>query len=178
MKGLREIPGIVDVLQDWENRVIRVSVKVDQARARLVGITSRDVANSLNSMISGGEVTQYREGDEEIPVILRGTEAERTNVAAIRGLNVFSKKLGTAVPLEQIADIQGGWDFYRIKRRGQQRTMTISAKHPNLKADQIYTTLKPAIDSLDLPEGYSWELGGELEQSKKAQAYLFASTPD
>lgn len=177
MKGLREIPGIVDVMQDWENRVIRISVKVDQARARLVGVTSRDVANSLNSMISGGEVTQYREGDEAIPVILRGTDAERTNVAAIRDLNIFSPTLGTAVPLEQIAEIEGGWDFYRIKRRGQQRTITISAKHQTLKADQIYTALKPAIESLGLPEGYNLALGGELEQSAKAQGYLFANMP-
>jgi multidrug efflux pump subunit AcrB len=177
MQGLNKIPGIVDVIQDWENRVIRISVKVDQARARLVGVTSRDVANSLNSLISGAEVTQYREGDEAIPVILRGTDAERKNVAAIRGLNIFSPNLGTAVPLEQIADIQGGWDFYRIKRRGQQRTVTISAKHPTLKADQIYTALKPAIESLDLPEGYNLALGGELEQSAKAQGYLFANMP-
>jgi len=174
MESLQEIPGIVDVRQDWENRVLRLNVKVDQARARRAGITSRDVANSLNSLISGAEVTQYREGDEAIPVIVRSTKAERTNVSAIHNINIYSSTRGTAVPLEQIADIKGDWEFYRIKRRGQQRTVTISAKHPTLKADQIYTALKPAIESLDLPQ---WALGGELEQSAKAQAYLFANMP-
>jgi multidrug efflux pump subunit AcrB len=177
MESLEGIPGIVDVRQDWENRVLGLSVKVDQARARRAGITSRDVANSLNSLISGAEVTQYREGDEEIPVIVRSTKAERTNVSAIYNMNVYSSTTGTAVPLEQVADIKGDWEFYRIKRRGQQRTVTISAKHPTLKADQIYSALKPAIESLDLPPGHKWELGGELEQSAKAQAYLFANMP-
>jgi len=177
MESLREIPGIVDVRQDWENRVIRLDVKVDQSRARRAGITSRDVANSLNSLISGAEVTQYREGDEAIPVILRSTKAERTNLAAIHSINIYSSTRGTAVPLEQIADIHGDWEFYRIKRRGQQRTVTISAKHPTLKADQIYAALKPAIESLDLPPNHKWALGGELEQSAKAQGYLFANMP-
>ena len=177
MQSLQEISGIFDVKQDWENRVLRINVKVDQARARRAGVTSRDVANSLNALISGAEVTEYRDGDETVPVILRGTEAERTNVSTIRGMNIYSNARGTSVPLEQIADIQGDWDFYRIKRRGQERTVTISAKHPVLKADQIYATLMPAIDSLDLPPGYNFALGGELEQSAKAQGYLFANMP-
>ena len=177
MDSLKEIPGIVDVKQDWENRVLRLNVKVDQARARRAGITSRDVATSLNSLISGAEVTQYREGDEEIPVIVRSTEAERKNASEIYNMNVYSNSTGASVPLEQIAEIKGDWEYYRIKRREQQRTVTISAKHPTLKADQIYNALKPAIEKLDLPPGYEWELGGELEQSAKAQAYLFANMP-
>ena len=177
MESLKEIPGIVDIKQDWENRVLRLNVRVDQARARRAGITSRDVASSLNSLISGAEVTQYREGDEEIPVIVRSTEAERKNVSEIYHMNVYSSTTGTAVPLEQVAEIKGDWEFYRIKRRGQQRTVTISAKHPTLKADQIYTALKPEIETLDLPPDHKWDLGGELEQSAKAQAYLFANLP-
>jgi multidrug efflux pump subunit AcrB len=177
IQSLRGIPGIVDVRQDWENRVARVSVKVDQARARRAGVTSRDVANSLNTLISGAEVTEYREGDEAIPVILRGEEADRINAAGVRSMNIYSRARGTSVTLEQIADIDGDWDFYRIKRRDQQRTITVSAKHPVLKADQIYAALKPAIDSLDLPQGYDLALGGELEQSAKAQGYLFANMP-
>ena len=177
LQKLREIPGIIDVMQDWENRILRINVKVDQTRARRAGVTSRDVANSLSTFISGAEVTDYREGDEAIPVVLRGSQAERTNAAAIRSLKVYSSARGVNVPLEQIADIRADWDFYRIKRRGQERTMTISAKHSVLKADQIYAAVRPAIDALDLPYGYQWQLGGELEQSAKAQGYLFANMP-
>jgi multidrug efflux pump subunit AcrB len=177
LDSLHSIPGTVDVMQDWENRVLRINVKIDQSRARRAGVTSRDVANSLNSLVSGSTVTDYYEGDEAIPIILRGTEAERTSIANIKGLNIHSSSRGTNVPLEQIADIQADWDFYRIKRRGQERTITISTKHQFLKAAQIYDALKPAIDTLNLPQGYKWELGGELEQSAKAQGYLAANMP-
>jgi len=177
LDGLNGIPGIVDVMQDWENRILKINVRVDQARARRAGVTSRDVANSLNALVTGADITDYREGDEVIPIVLRGTAAERTNASNIKSMNIYSSARGTNVPLTQIADIEGLWDFYRIKRRGQVRTVTISAKHQLLKAGQIYEALKPAIDQMDLPTGYRLEMGGELEQSAKAQGYLFANMP-
>ncbi len=177
LRSLHGIPGIVDVKQDWENRVLKVNVRVDQARARRAGVTSRDVANSLNALVSGASITDYREGDEAIPIVLRGTEAERTNASNIASMSIYSSTRGTNVPLAQIADIEAVWDVYRIKRRGQERTVTIAAKHQFLKAGQIYDALKPAIDKLDLPPGYHWEMGGELEQSAKAQGYLIANMP-
>jgi multidrug efflux pump subunit AcrB len=177
LRGLHGIPGIVDVMQDWENRVLKVNVRVDQARARRAGVTSRDVAISLNSLVSGAAITDYREGDRVIPIVLRGAEAERTTAANIRSISIYSAVRGTNVPLTQIADIEPAWDLYRIKHRGMERTVSISAKHQFLKAGQIYEALKPAIDTLDLPPGYKWEMGGELEQSSKAQGYLFANMP-
>lgn len=177
LDSLHAIPGTVDVMQDWENRVLRMNVKVDQDRARRAGVTSRDVANSLNALVSGATVTDYREGDEAIPVIIRGTEDVRTSAASLRSLSIYSSSRGTNVPLEQIADVSADWDLYRIKRRGQERTVTISSKHQNLKAAQIYEALEPAIASLNLPPGYEWNLGGELEQSAKAQGYLAANMP-
>jgi multidrug efflux pump subunit AcrB len=177
LDSLHAIPGTVDVMQDWENRVLRMNVKVDQDRARRAGVTSRDVANSLNALVSGATVTDYREGDEAIPVIIRGTEDVRTSAASLRSLSIYSSSRGTNVPLEQIADVYADWDLYRIKRRGQERTVTISSKHQYLKAAQIYEALKPAIASLDLPPGYEWNMGGELEQSAKAQGYLAANMP-
>jgi multidrug efflux pump subunit AcrB len=177
LKSLHAVPGIVDVMHDWENRVLKIDVRIDQARARRAGVTSRDVANSLNALVSGANVTDYREGDEVIPIVLRGTEADRTNVSNIRDLNIYSSSRDTNVPLSQIADFAPVWDYYRIKRRGQERTVTVSAKHPTLKADQIFAAMKPALDKLDLPPGYRWEMGGELEQSAKSQRYLAANMP-
>ena len=46
-----------------------------------------------------------------------------------------------------------------------------------MKANQIFAAMKPALDKLDLPRGYRWEMGGELEQSAKSQGYLFANMP-
>ncbi len=177
LAGFRAIPGTVEIEQDWENRVLKADVKVDQTRARRAGVTSADIANTLNAFVSGAPITDYREGDAVIPVVFRGEEAERNELASLRSLDVYSSGRGTNVPLTQIADIQGIWVPYTINRRNLERTVTVSAKHLHLQAGQLVEAMQPALDSLDLPPGYRWELGGELENAEIAQGHLFANFP-
>ena len=150
---------------------------MDQARARRAGVTSEEVANSLNTFIDGAPVTDYREGDKVIPVVIRAVEEERDNIAQLRAINVYSVNSGRTVSLGQIAEFKPRWDPSVIKRFDQERTITVSAKHQYLKADQIFDALKPAIDGLDLPHGYWWEMGGELEASLEANEKLAKNVP-
>ena len=142
MAALRAVPGTIDVEQDWENSVLKVNVVVDQNRARRAGVTSRDIASTLNTFVSGGAITDYREGDAVIPIVLRGSEDERNQLATLLALNVYSSATGESVPLVQIADIQSRWEPYRVNRRNLERTVTVSAKHlhigarPTLRRDQ------------------------------------------
>jgi multidrug efflux pump subunit AcrB len=177
LEGLRAIPGTVDVMQDWENKIWKVTIEVDQARARRAGVTSKEVADSLNAYIDGTILTEYREGDTIIPVVGRGIVAERNNPARIRTLNIFSNLRRTNVPISQIADSTVEGQLSRIKRRDQERTITVSAKHQVLKAGDLFEALQPAMKTLDLPPGYSWAMGGELEKQAEAQGYLFEYLP-
>jgi len=177
LAGFRAVPGTIDIEQDWENRTLQVEVAVDQARARRAGVTSADIAGSLNAFVSGGRVTDYREGDDVIPIVLRGRSDERNQLAALSGLSIYSQATGENVPLSQVADIDGVWSPYRINRRDLQRTITVSAKHPRLKADQLVDAVQPALSTLDLPAGYHWEMGGELENAAQARGHLFANFP-
>ena len=175
--ALRAVPGTIDIRHDWENRVVTVEVLVDQVRARRAKVSSQEVANSLNAYIDGAKVTEYREGDKIIPIVIRGLEEERDSLANLRAISVYSSQTKKNVPLVQIADLRPRWDYSRIKRRNQERTITVSAKHRHLNAGELFEAVKPTIDALELPQGYWWEHGGELEASAKAQGYLFASMP-
>lgn len=177
LAAFRAVPGTIDIRQDWENPILKVLVSVDQARARRAEVTSSDIATSLNAFVSGGRVTDYREGDSVIPIVLRGAEDERSQLANLSGLNVHSQASGRTVPLSQIADITGVWEPYRINRRNLERTITVSAKHVHLKADELVEQVQPALDTLDLPPGYQWEMGGELESAAEARGHLFANFP-
>jgi multidrug efflux pump len=177
LAAFRAIPGTIEIEQDWENEILKVEVVVDQTRARRAGVTSRDIASSLNAFVSGGAITDYREGDAVIPIVLRGTQEERDQLASLFGINVYSGATGASVPLSQIADIRGVWEPYRIDRRNLQRTVTVSAKHLRLKARQLANEVMPAVQTLDLPAGYHWEMGGELESAEQAQERLFANFP-
>ncbi len=177
MAALRAIPGTLNINQDWENKVLTVKVIVDQVRARRTGVTSEEVADSLNAFIDGAYITDYREGDTVIPVVIRAVEEERDNIAQLRNINIYSSKTGKNVPLSQIANFEPRWDPSVIKRFNQERTITVEARHQFLKAAQLFAKLRPAIDGLDLPAGYGWEVGGELESSKESNQKLAKNLP-
>jgi multidrug efflux pump subunit AcrB len=175
--ALREVPGSFDIKDDWENRILKVKVLVDQARARRAGVTSEEVAYSLSAFLDGVEVTDYREGDTVIPVLLRGEAAERGDLSRLTAINVYSVGRGVAVPLPQVAELEPVFQYGRIKRRNQERTLTVQAKSHTLTAGQILAALGPALEALDLPPGHRYEVGGELEKSAEARAALFAWLP-
>ena len=86
--AIRKINGTRDIQDDWDNRLVKIVVDIDQARARRAGVTSESVAGALNAMLSGVAITDYREGDTVIPVYLRAEGEERTNIDRLRTLNI------------------------------------------------------------------------------------------
>ena len=174
---LLALPGALDVRQDWNNLVPRVSINVDQARARRVGVSTVDVGKSLNFFITGDEISDFYYGYTNVPIIARGDERERTSLNSIYTLGVYSSSTKKNVPLIQVADASthGGYD--RIKRYNQQVAITVSGKSSVLKASQMLEIIKPKLDEVKFPKGNHWEVGGELEESAKAQRRLMKWFP-
>jgi len=177
IEALRAIPGMDSVKQDWENRIAKIKVDVDQSRARAAGVSSQDVANALNMYLSGASVTDYREGDSVIPVIMRSDQEARGALSDLQALAVYSRQHGRWIPLPQVASIHGEWTDARIRRRDQARTLTVSAKHATMAAAELLPLLQPRIDALGLPPGHQVEIGGEIESQAEANEKLFAALP-
>ncbi len=173
---IRQIPGTINIKDDWENRLIKLIVKVDQARARRAGVTSQSIANALDSILSGSIVTDFREGDTIIPIYLRAEGDVRTNIDRLRTLNIATVA-GAPVPLLQVADFDGVAEFSMIQRRNLKRVVTVSAKHSIKSAAELDALISPALSELNLPDGYDIEKGGEIEGSSDAQSSLFANMP-
>lgn len=172
---LKSIPAMVTVSNDWQNQVIRLMLTVDQAGARRVGVSTESLANTLNAYFDGVPITDYREGDKIIPLILRGERAVN-NIDLLRTLPVLSQDQ-KAVPLIQISNFSPLIVPEKIKRFDQQRTITVSAKHQNLQASELHVKMLPFIKSLALPAGYTIEFGGEVEGAARANAALFKYMP-
>jgi multidrug efflux pump subunit AcrB len=171
MAALREIPGTTDIKQDWNNRVFTVKADVDQARALRAGVTSKDVAETLEFFIDGTTTTNYHKGNVQIPIVGRGVEAERDSPDSLRTLGIRSSS-GDRVPLNQVADVYAVGELNRIVRYNQERTITVSAKNQALKASEIFAGIKPTLSGMTFPKKHHWEVGGELEDSAKAQKNL------
>jgi multidrug efflux pump len=174
---LMAMPGALDVRQDWNNLVPRVKIDVDQARARRVGLTTKDVGNSLNFFITGNQLSDYYYGYTYVPIVARGDQTERQSLDSIYTVGVYSPLTKRNVPIIQIADIYSQGEYDRIKRYNQEVCVTVSGKNTIMAAGQIFEALLPALNKIEFPPGNHWELGGELEESQKAQRRLLKWFP-
>ena len=177
MQAFREVPGTRGIRSDWENPVLKLVVDVDQERARRAGVTSEEIARALSSQLEGLSITDYREGDKVIPVVLRAADGERDDLDRVRTLEVFSASRGTSVPLLQVADFTGVVEPSQIRRVDQERAVTVAAKHQHFSARDLYARVRPAVDAIALPSGYRIETQGEIRASTEANGALFQYAP-
>jgi multidrug efflux pump subunit AcrB len=171
------VPGTVGIKQDWENKTLKLIVDVDQTRARRAGVTSTDVAAALGASFAGTTVTDFREGDKILPIMVRGEANLRHSLAGLQRILIYSAGSKSFVGLAQVANVRGEWQFGRIKRQDQQRTLTIEARNPDVPAPKLFAAIKPTLDKLDLPAGTKWEIGGEIEDQEEANENLFGFLP-
>lgn len=173
-------PGVKNISDNWGARTKKIAVRVDQPRARRAGVTSQDVALSLQASLSGLRTTEYREGDELIPVVLRSVAADRDDVGKLESIEIFSQITGSSVPLKQVADVVVEWQPSKILRRDRLKTVTISAAlEPGLTPLAVFEDIQGWIQpaSKNWPVGYRWEFGGEYEASVEANASIGVKLP-
>ena len=168
---IRTNPHLRDVVTDWgePSRVVRVDVIQD--KARLLGVSSQDIANSLYGVIGGATITTVRDDIYQIAVVARAVPEERNSIDLLRDLQLWSAN-GKAVPLAAVANLRYETEQPVVWSRNRVPTITISgARLDETQADTIVDQLQPAISafSANLPVGYKVEVGGSVEESAKAQ---------
>lgn len=179
LQVLRSMPGNSELRTDWQNRIMKISVNVDQQRARRAEITSDDIAASLSAYFSGSMITQYREKDNIIPVIFRAEGDERFNIDRLRTISIYSSKRGENVPLMQIADFEGVNQYSQIARQDMFRTVSIIGTNNNVTAQDFKEMFDPHMEELskDLPINHKIAWAGVVKDSKEAQSALQANVP-
>jgi multidrug efflux pump subunit AcrB len=175
--GLRQVPGVVDVRDDWANRVPRIDVQIDQPKARRLGVTSEDIATSLGARYTGIDVSLLRDGDTLVPLIVRGTEAERKQPEDLANTLIYPATGAAPVPLSAVATVSLASEPSVIRRRDLARTLTVGGRSEAETAQQVVDRLAPAVAKLELPPGYRIELGAEIEEAAEANEALSQYLP-
>ena len=178
-KLLSENPNTTNVHLDWGEQSKIISLNIDQDRARQMGVTSEDLANFLNSSLTGVMINQYREKRELIDIRIRGDQAERVDVASLASLAVPTSK-GTTVPLAQIAQIDYKFEDGLIWHRNRLPTITVRADiRSKLQPATVVNEMADKVAQLrtTLPSGYLIEVGGTVEESAKGQTSVNAGMP-
>ncbi|NKB71869.1 MAG: MMPL family transporter [Candidatus Latescibacteria bacterium] len=176
---LASLPGTKNISDNWGLQTKKLLVHIDQPRARRAGLTSQDVAVSLQTVLSGLEITQYREEDLIIPVTLRSPGAGHRDLDQLESLNITAPS-GLTVPLKQVADIDVAWEPAKILRRNRLKTVTVSAGiGAEITAMEVFAQIQTWLEQekVGWPPGYDWEFGGEWEASVEANESIAVKLP-
>jgi len=176
---VRQNPHVRNVNLDWEEPSKVVRLAIEQERARVLGVSSQDLANFLQSSLSGVPVTYYRERDQLIEVSLRGPADERARLSLLESLAVPTAS-GQSVPLKQIANVDYGFEEGIIWRRNRLPTVTVRGDiYGGVTPATVTAQILPQLESVraQLPAGYLLQTGGAVEESAKGQASVNAGMP-
>ena len=180
---MRETSGVYGVRDDWGPRTKQLKVLTDDARAKAVGVTSQEVALSLQTALSGLQVSEYRGEDKIIPITLRAggnAGAGAQQIEHLETVQVYSTTTGNAVPLTQVASLELDWMPSRIMRRDLTRTVTLQGDlRDGYNAIEISEQLDAWLqeESRNWPAAYSYEIAGEAEATTDANRAIFEQLP-
>ena len=176
---MRANPHVKDVNFDWNEMGKSVRLEIDQDRARALGVSSHDLSNSVNSMLAGSAITQVRDGDYLVDVVVRAPGDERARLSALGDINIRTAS-GRYVPLAQVAKISYQLEDVLINRRNRLPTITVRADiRDDVQAPVISAQIDPELDAVreKLSPGFRIELGGATEESTKGEASIKAVMP-
>lgn len=182
---LATLHGATNISDNWNQEVRKIIVDVDQDRVRKAGLTSEEVAMSLQSILTGVEATTFRNPDAPplnslVPITLRTTSEFRDDITALETTRIYSARTGETVPLKQIADIELEWAPGFIFTRDRIYTMNVSATlEDDVTSKEIDTVMVPWLNE-NVPTwgvNFKWSLGGENESSNDNSAALMSKLP-
>ena len=178
-EAMRANLHLSNVHLDWEEPSKVVRLAIDQDKARLLGVSSQDIANLLATSLQGMTVTQFREGTETIAVVLRGAESERVHLSLLADL-ALPVAGGRSVPLAQVVRVEHDFEQGVIWRRNRIPTVTVRATlydgtQPAVVVGQLAAEM--ARIRAELPLGYRLEVGGSVEESAKGSTSVGAGMP-
>ena len=168
-----------EVIYDWNEPGKVLRIDINQDKARQLGLSSEDVANLMNSVVSGSAVTQVRDDIYLINVVGRAEDAERGTPETLQNLQIVTPS-GASIPLLAFATVGYELEQPLVWRRDRKPTITVKgAVRDEIQPTDLVKQLKPEIDKFaaGLPVGYKVATGGTVEESSKAQGPIASVVP-
>jgi multidrug efflux pump len=169
---LKASPFAINVRDDWGNDAIRTRLEINQDRAGLVGVSSRDIALSTYSAVNGAPIGTLREGRKNIPIVQLMDYAQRETVTDLSQLYVYSSQAPVKFTLGQISKLTYSPEISVIHRVNQYRAVNVAAlPAPGRLASEVTVPLMSRLREFErqLPPGYRFEIVGELKEQLRGQ---------
>jgi len=168
--AIKDIPGLVDLKDDFESSKPEIRVDVDRIKASLLDLTTSDIALAVRNSINGFDAGDFRVEEDDYDITVRFAEKDRNAIPDLDRIYVF--KEGRQIPLSSVASFETSAGFGTIRRSDLKRVVTITGSNHGRLANDILTDIRVRLADYPLPPGYSITYRGEDEASQEAGEFL------
>jgi multidrug efflux pump subunit AcrB len=173
---VKKIPGVVDVESSVKPGLPAYAVRLKPGAVRELGLTAPQLASSLRAYVNGEIATYWTTPDgNQVEVVLRLNEGQRERIAQLRQLPVAFAKDGTPIALDAVADITEVFNPEIIRRQNLQRREAVFAGVKDRSPGEVGDDVQKLIKATTLPPGYSFDIGGQMQQQAEAFSGLLGA---
>lgn len=171
------IPGIEHLKRDMEIRKPELVVQIDRVKANQLGVSTAAIGQMLRNALYGNEVSKYREGEDQYPIMVRLKREQRHDLDTLLTQNVFvpGEKGGPdrRIPMSTLVKVKDVNTYGGILHKDARRTITLySNVLKGYNANEILAEIQKALPAFDLPEGYHVAFTGEQEDQAESGAFI------
>ncbi|MCP4547344.1 MAG: efflux RND transporter permease subunit [bacterium] len=168
---IRDIPGLVDLEDDYDTGRPEIRVKPNLEKAARLGLRTMDLASNIRTAVHGSDVSKFRQGEDEFDIVVRLKGDSRESVEDLEELSIFHE--GTYVPLTAFADVTYSSSLATITRKDSRRVVTVSAEAAaGVNSNAVLMQVQERLADFDLPVGYHLSFAGENQDQEEASAFL------
>jgi multidrug efflux pump subunit AcrB len=173
----KNVAGVEELTQNITADVQQDLIIIDRDAARRYGISTYDIGMALRTSLFGNEVGQFKDGDDELPIMVRYSEMYRQNQDALMNQLITFRDMNTGklvqVPIATVARVQPSSTFNAVKRKNEKRTITITSNVlEGYNGNQIVKELETYMKSYPMPENAGFRFTGEQQEQAEAMAFL------
>lgn len=169
---MESVPGTREVEVGSEEGRPELALVVDRAKAAHYGLSPAQIVSTVQTAMQGQTITRYREAGEEIDVKVIFPKELRENIADLRSIE-FLTPTGLKVPLGEVAELNIEQGLTDITRRNQTRFISVTSQISGRDLNSVMNDINLFLDEqLQLPDGYSIQMGGSAEEMVKAFSSL------
>ncbi|MBK9317239.1 MAG: efflux RND transporter permease subunit [Acidobacteria bacterium] len=170
------IPGITDSNISRREGMPEVVMTVDRTKAATLGLNASDISSTLETVVGGRQASQFRQDGEEFNILVRLSEAQRTDMSHLDQITVVTPA-GQAVPIGNLVKMQRREGPLSIERQDQERLVRVTAGYAERDLGSIMSDIDREMSKLTMPSGFSINYGGEYEEQQKSfKELLFSLT--
>jgi multidrug efflux pump subunit AcrB len=177
-KVLNQTNMVTNVDDDWGIWTQKLVVNINPSLAYHAGVSYNDIASSLQTALTGRDITEFRTNTKTIPITMRSNHALKSSLETLQSTLVFIPSTGKSVPLTQVASIDVVWKPPRIVRFNGIHAITVTAQlRDDVTAFDVKEKIEPWLKVQNWPRGYHYEFGGDVESSIEAQGAITDKLP-